>query len=175
MALIPVAKDTLSIPVVAGGGVCDRRTFTAAMALGADGVIMGTRFVATKECEIHENWKQLILDSKETDTMVVQRAVRNANRVWKGSDTAQWTLATEQSWDPNADHGGKQLIDILLTRISGKIQRVHYVDGDINGCLFPMGLCVGQIHDIKTIPEVFEEVCGGCAEVLNTLREELTD
>ena len=175
MALIPGAKDTLSIPVVAGGGVCDRRTFTAAMALGADGVIMGTRFVATKECEIHENWKKLILDSKETDTMVVQRAVRNANRVWKGSDTAQWTLAAEQSWDPNADHGGKQLIDILLTRISGKIQRVHYVDGDINGCLFPMGLCVGQIHDIKTIPEVFEEVCGGCAEVLNTLREELTD
>ena len=95
--------------------------------------------------------------------------------MWKCSDSAQWTLATEQSWDPNADLGGKQLIDILLTRISGKIQRVHYVDGDINGCLFPMGLCVGQIHDIKTIPEVFEEVCGGCAEVLNTLREELTD
>ena len=70
MALIPVAKEKLSIPVVAGGGICDRNTFTAAMALGADGVIMGTRFVATVECDIHPNWKQLIIDSNENDTVV---------------------------------------------------------------------------------------------------------
>lgn len=175
MALIPVAKDTLAIPVVAGGGICDRRTFTAAMALGADGVIMGTRFVATKECDIHDNWKQLILNSKETDSMITQRSVRNANRVWKESETAKWTLATENAWDPNEDHNGKQLIDVLLTRISGKLQRVHYIDGDINGCLFPMGQCVGQIHDIKTVQEVFDEVCGGCADILEKLNYELRD
>lgn len=175
MALIPVAKDTLSIPVVAGGGICDRRTFTAAMALGADGVIMGTRFVASEECDIHPNWKQLILDSKETDTMVVQRKVRNANRIWKASETAIWTRDTEAAWDLNADHGGVQLIDVLIKRISGKLQRVHYIDGDVNGCLFPMGLCVGQIHDIKTIQEIFDDICGGSAEVLKKLQDELAD
>lgn len=175
MALIPVAKDTLSIPVVAGGGICDRRTFTAAMALGADGVVMGTRFVATKECDIHDNWKQLILDSKETDTMITQRSVRNANRIWKGSETAKWTLETETNWNPDEDHGGKQLIDVLLTRISGKLQRVHYIDGDVNGCLFPMGECVGQIHDIKTVQEVFDEICGGSTEVLQKLQAEFAD
>jgi nitronate monooxygenase len=183
MALIPIAKDTLSIPVVSGGGVCDRRTFTAAMALGADGVVMGTRFVATVECDIHPNWKQLILDSTENDTTVLQYKVRNANRVWKGSKTAEWVKKTEDAWDLEADHGDVQLIDVLfkgdpdndIRGISGKNQKVCYEDGNINGCLFPMGLCVGQIHDIKTVQEVFDEVCGGAESVIEKLQAEFAD
>ena len=182
MALIPVAKERLSIPVVAGGGVCDRKTFTAVMALGADGVIMGTRIVATVECDIHPNWKQLILDSTETDTTVIQYKVRNANRVWKASKTAEWVKKTEDAWDLDAEHD-KPLIDVLfagdpendIRGISGKNQKVCYEDGNVNGCLFPMGLCVGQIHDIKTVQEVFDEVCGGADSVLDELREKFAD
>ena len=195
MALIPVAKEKLSIPVVAGGGICNRNTFVSAMALGADGVIMGTRFVATEECGIHPNWKQLIIDSTENDTAVLQYKVRNANRVWYGhqdkknpensrfSKTATWVKKTEAAWDLDAPHD-KPLIAVLMAGdpndeevrgISGKNQRVCYKNGNINGCLFPMGLCVGQIHDIKTVQEVFDEVCGGAESVLEKLHGEFAD
>lgn len=195
MALIPVAKEKLSIPVVAGGGICNRKTFIAAMALGADGVIMGTRFVATEECAIHPNWKKLILDSSETDTAVLQYKVRNANRVWFGhvnkkdptktkiSKTAAWVKKTEATWDLDAPHD-KPLIAALMAGdpddaevrgISGKNQRVCYENGNINGCLFPMGLCVGQVHEIMTVQQVFDEVCGGGLDVIADLSRKLAD
>lgn len=158
-ALIPQAKDSLSIPFAAGGGIADARGFMAALALGADGVVMGTRFVATEECPIHPNFKQLLLDTNEYGTMLVQRSLRNANRVVKNA-TAQKTLEME-------NRGAT--LEELLTVISGKIQRKCYETGETDGCLFPIGQCSGIIHEILTIKQVFDEISGGSTKVLENL------
>ena len=163
LALIPRAVEELSIPVISGGGICDSRTFVAAMALGAEGVVMGTRFVATKECPIHENFKNALLQAGETDTVLVQKSLRNANRVWKNVAAAK-TLELESQ--------GASL-DTLMTVISGKLQHQHYTDGDVNGCLFPIGLCTGSIHNIKSIQEVFDEIIHGSEAILGSLGHKL--
>lgn len=159
MTLIPKAADELSIPVVAGGGIADARGFVAALALGAEGVVMGTRFVATEECAIHSNFKQKILDMEETDTMLVQRSLRNANRVLKNA-AAQKTLEMESRG---------ATIEELLAVISGRIQRGCYESGDTEGCLYPIGQCAGLIHEVKTVKEVIEELVGGGREILQNL------
>lgn len=163
-ALIPQAADSLDIPFAAGGGIADARGFMAALALGADGVVMGTRFVATEECPIHPNFKQRLLDTDEFGTMLVQRSLRNANRVVK-NEAAQKTLDME-------NHGAT--LQELLTVISGKIQRKCYETGDTEGCLFPIGQCSGIIHEIVTIKQVFDEITGNSMNVLDRLKETLT-
>jgi NAD(P)H-dependent flavin oxidoreductase YrpB (nitropropane dioxygenase family) len=160
MSLIPKAVDTLSIPVIAGGGIADSRGFISALALGASGVVMGTRFVATVECPVHENFKQRILDAAETDTMVVQRSIRNANRVCKNA-TAVKTSEMEKRG---------ATIEELLTVISGKIQRGCYETGEVEGCLFPIGQCSGIIREIKTVKEVIDEIITNGDKILATLK-----
>lgn len=160
-ALIPQAADSLTIPFAAGGGIADARGFMAALALGADGVVMGTRFVATEECPVHPNFKQRLLDTSEHGTMLVQRSLRNANRVCK-NETAIKTLAMEEA--------GATLQE-LLTVISGKIQRRCYETGEVEGCLFPIGQCSGIIHEILTIKQVFDEITGNSGKVLNNLKD----
>lgn len=159
MVLIPKACDELSIPVIAGGGIADGRGLAAALALGAEGVVMGTRFVATKECPVHENFKQKLIDMQETDTMLVQRSLRNANRVLR-NEAAEKTLAMEEQGAG---------IDELLTVISGKIQRKCYEDGNTEGCLYPIGECAGLIHEIRSVAEVMEELAADCERVIKRL------
>lgn len=163
MALIPHACEELSIPVIAGGGIADSRGFVAAMALGAEGVVMGTRFVATRECPIHDNFKQRLIETEEYGTMLVQKSLRNANRVCR-NQTALKTLELE-----NQGAG----IDELLPVISGKNQRACYENGNVEGCLFPIGLCSGIIHDVKSIQEVFDEIISGSQRVCDALDDKL--
>lgn len=160
MALIPQAADSLSIPVIAGGGIADSRGFIAALALGASGVVMGTRFVASVECPVHENFKQRILDSMETGTMVVQRSIRNANRVCR-NETAVKALEMEKRGTT---------LDELLTVISGKIQRSCYENGNVEGCLFPIGQCSGIIHQVKTVKEIIDEMVTNGDAILARLK-----
>lgn len=160
MSLIPQAADTLSIPVIAGGGIADSRGFVAALALGASGVVMGTRFVASAECPVHENFKQRILATQETGTMIVQRSIRNANRVCK-NETAMRALEMEKNG---------ATLDELLTVISGKIQRTCYESGNVEGCLFPIGQCSGIIHEIKPVREIIEEMVQNADTILSRLK-----
>lgn len=163
MALIPKAQEELSIPVVAGGGIADSRGFVAALALGAEGVVMGTRFVATRECPVHDSFKRRLVETEEHGTMLVQRSLRNANRVCKNA-TAAKTLEMEQAG---------ATLDELLPVISGKNQRHCYETGDVEGCLFPIGQCSGVIHEIKTVQELFDEIVSGSEKVLQRLRNGL--
>lgn len=163
MALIPKAQEELSIPVVAGGGIADSRGFVAALALGAEGVVMGTRFVATRECPVHDSFKWRLVETEEHGTMLVQRSLRNANRVCKNA-TAAKTLEMEQAG---------ATLDELLPVISGKNQRRCYETGDVEGCLFPIGQCSGVIHEIKTVQELFDEIVSGSERVLRRLRNGL--
>ena len=95
LVLIPSVADAVTIPVIAGGGIADARGFLAALALGAEGVVMGTRFVPTHECPAHPRIKEWFVKAKETDTLMIQRSIRNAARVIKNR-AAEKTLAMEQ-------------------------------------------------------------------------------
>ncbi|MGB9802285.1 NAD(P)H-dependent flavin oxidoreductase [Desulfofundulus sp.] len=161
LILVPKAVDSVSIPVIAGGGIADARGFVAALALGAEGVVMGTRFIATKECPAHPKFKEWMVQARETDTTIIQRSIRNAARVIKNS-AAEKVLEMETR--------GASLEE-LLTVISGRVGRRALFEGDIEGGTFAMGQCVGLINEIKTVKEVIEEIVGSAEAVLTRLQK----
>ena len=163
LVLIPSVASSLHIPVIAGGGIADARGFLAALALGADGVLMGTRFVATQECPAHPKIKEWFVKARETDTMVIQRSIRNAARVIKNK-AAEKTLSMEER--------GASLEE-LLTVISGQMGQKALSEGDLEGALIACGQCVGLIHEIKSVKQVIEEIIQGAQSLLRNLNSKL--
>jgi nitronate monooxygenase len=161
MVLVPKAADGLSIPVIAGGGIADARGLIAALALGAEGVVMGTRFVATTECLVHPNFKEWIIKAQETDTIMIQRTIRNSVRVMRNK-TAAKALEMEAR--------GASLEE-LLSVISGEIGRRCMLEGDLEGGIFSIGQCVGLIHEVKTIKEVIDEIVAGAEKIMFRLQK----
>ncbi len=159
LVLIPIVSQTIQIPVIAGGGIADCRGFIAALALGAEGVVMGTRFVVTKECPAHPKIKELFIKLRETDTMIIQRSIRNAARVVRNK-AAEKTLLMEQR--------GASLEE-LMTIISGQMSKEAYQVGDTEGAIIACGQCVGLIHEIKSVKEVIEEIIEGAKSILQRL------
>jgi nitronate monooxygenase len=159
LVLIPTVASSLRIPVIAGGGIADARGFLAALALGADGVLMGTRFVATQECPAHPKIKEWLVKARETDTMVIQRSIRNAARTIKNK-AAEKALAMEER--------GASLEE-LLTVISGRIGQKALLEGDLEGAIIACGQCVGLIHEIKSVKQVIEEMIQGAQSILQRL------
>ncbi len=159
MVLVPAAADAVKIPIIAGGGIADGRGFLAALALGAEGVVMGTRFVATRECPCHPRIKDWFLNSKETDTLMVQRSIRNAARVMKNK-AAEKTLAMEQR--------GASLEE-LMTIISGALGKKALDEGDLDGAVIACGECVGLVHEIKTVKEVIDDTIQQARSLLERL------
>jgi len=157
--LIPRAAESVKIPVIAGGGIADARGFLAALALGAEGVVMGTRFVATRECPAHPRLKEWFVKARETDTMMIQRSIRNAVRALRNK-AAEKTLSLEER--------GASLEE-LMTVISGKMSEKAYVEGDLEAGIIPCGQCVGLIHEIKSVREVIEEVIHGAKSIIENL------
>ena len=159
-ALIPRVVDSVKIPVIAGGGIADARGFLAALALGAEGVVMGTRFVSTQECPAHPRIKEWFLRAKETDTLMIQRSIRNAARVMKNK-AAEKALAMEQSG---------ATLEELMTVISGDLGKKALAEGDVDNAVIACGQCVGLIHDIKPVKQVIEEMIQGTQVLLEKLR-----
>ena len=159
LVLIPRAAESIRIPIIAGGGIADARGFLAALALGAEGVVMGTRFVATHECPVHPRIKEWFVKARETDTMVIQRSIRNAARVIKNK-AAEKTLLMEER--------GASLEE-LLTVISGQMGLKALQEGDLEGALIACGQCVGLIHGIKSVKEVIEEIIQNTQSILKKL------
>lgn len=159
LVLIPIVASSVRIPIIAGGGIADARGFLAALALGAEGVVMGTRFVATQECPAHPRIKEWFIKARETDTMIIQRSIRNAARVIKNK-AAEKTLTMEQK--------GASLEE-LLTIISGQMGQKALQEGDIEEAIIACGQCVGLIHEIKSVKEVIEEIIQGAQSILHKL------
>lgn len=157
--LIPRALETLNIPIIAGGGIANGRTFLAALALGASAVVMGTRFVATEECIIHNNFKEWIVGAKETDTMMIERSIRNAARVMR-NEAAEKVLQMEEK--------GATLED-LMSIISGQVGREAMLSGDLSGGTFAVGQASGLIHDVKPIKDVVDDIINEALEVRKEL------
>ncbi len=155
MILIPRAAETLDIPVIAGGGIADARGFMAALSLGAEAVVMGTRFLATKECPSHANFKEWLVEAQETDTMMIERSIRNAVRVMR-NETAEKVLEMEEKG---------ATLDELIVYISGKVGREAWMSGDLDGATIACGQNIGLIHDVKTVKEVIDGIVSGAREI----------
>ena len=148
------------VPVLAAGGVADGKGLAAALALGAQGVVMGTRFVTTKECPISDNHKQWLLEHTEKDTVLVQKSIHNAARV-ANNLAAKLTLEMEAR--------GTTLQE-LMTVISGKLSRQCYKNGNIDGGIYALGPAMGLIRDIKTVQELMDGMVDEAEAVINGLR-----
>lgn len=146
--LVNRVSRALAVPVLAGGGIVDGRGLAAAMALGAEGVVMGTRFVATNECLLHENYKHWMVEATESDTVLIQKSIKNMLRTMKNGASAK-TLELEQY---GAD------LEALLPVISGKNGRQAQLSGDLDGGIFSVGQGVGLIGSIKSVGEVIGDI-----------------
>lgn len=150
-----VAK-TVKIPVLIGGGIADGKGLVAALALGGEGIVMGTRFVATQECIIHPNFKQWMVEASENDTILIQRSIKNMIRAMK-NEAALRCLEMEQQ--------GATLQE-LLTVISGKKSKACVMAGDLQGSIFATGQAMGLIDEIKPVKQVIEDVMKEAEQVL---------
>ncbi len=146
--LVHHAAQALDIPVLAAGGYVDGQGLIAALALGAEGITMGTRFVATKECCCHENFKQWIVGANEKDTKIIQRSIHNMMRAANNA-AARKCLEMEAQ--------GATLQE-LMTVIAGRIGRECYKTGDTDGGIFPVGQAIGLIEDIPSCADLLESI-----------------
>jgi NAD(P)H-dependent flavin oxidoreductase YrpB (nitropropane dioxygenase family) len=159
LVLIPKAVESVKIPIIAGGGIADGRGFLAALALGAEGVVMGTRFVATEECPAHPRFKEGFVNARETDTLLIYRSIKNAARVLK-NDASEKILSLEQ------EGAG---LEKLLAAMGGRMSRNAYQEADVDGTIIGCGQCVGLIHKIKSVKEVIEDIIQDAQSILQRL------
>src|SRR5512138_1282463 len=150
MILLPRAADELKIPFVASGGMADGRSLVAALAMGADGMNMGTRFIATKEAPVHDNVKKAIVAASELDTRLIMRALRNTERVLKNAAVDR-LLEKERTLGANL-----QLADII-PEIAGVYPRIM-LEGDLDAGAWSCGMVVGLIHDIPTVKDLIDRI-----------------
>ena len=159
MVLIPRVVESVKIPVIGGGGISDGRGFLAALALGAQGVIMGTRLLTTKEAPIHDNLKQALVKASELDTMLIMRSINATHRVWANA-AAQKCLDLE---DKSA--GMEQLLPV----VAGEKARQMYAEGDLTAGVVACGQGVGLVHDIPTLKELFDGIIAQAAGIAGNL------
>jgi nitronate monooxygenase len=150
MILLPRAADELKIPFVASGGMADGRSLVAALAMGAAGMNMGTRFIATKEAPVHDNVKKAIVEASELDTRLVMRALRNTERVLKNA-------GVERLLQIEREKGSKLEIADIRDHVGGVYPKVM-VDGDMDAGAWSCGMVVGLIHDIPTVKELMDRI-----------------
>lgn len=158
IVLVPAVAGGIDIPVIGGGGVADGRGMLAVLALGAEGVIMGTRLLATQECPIHDNLKNALLNASELDTKLVMRTL-GTHRVWKNA-AADKCAQIEAS--------GASFEEILKV-VSGENTRRVYQDGELDWGIVPCGQAVGQIEDIPTLQQLFDRIISEAQEIVDRL------
>lgn len=150
MILLPRAADELKIPFVASGGMADARSLVAALAMGASGMNMGTRFIATKEAPVHDNVKQALVKATELDTRLIMRALRNTERVLR-NDAVDRLIEIERA-------KGKDLkIEDIHDQVAGVYPRVM-LEGDMDAGAWSCGMMVGLINDIPTVKELIDRI-----------------
>ena len=156
MCLVPQVVDAVSVPVIAAGGIADGRGVAAAFMLGAEGVQVGTRFLATTECQIHENYKNLVLKAKDTDNAVTGVFSGSPCRGVKTKFTKK-LLELEKKAAPPED------FEALTV---GSLRKA-VVDGNVEEGSFLCGLIAGMVHDVKPCAEVIQEMMGQAEKLLN--------
>ena len=161
--LLPRAADELEIPFVASGGMADGRSLVAALALGAEGMNMGTRFIATKEAPVHEKVKQALLAASELDTRLVMRPLRNTERVLSNA-------AVERLLEKEKALGANLKFEDIIEEVAGVYPRIMK-DGDMDAGAWSCGMVAGLIRDIPTCQELIDRIM---AEADAIIRQRLT-
>ncbi len=161
--LLPRAADELKIPFVASGGMADGRSLVAALAMGAEGMNMGTRFIATKEAPVHENVKQAIVAASELDTRLVMRSLRNTERVLTNP-------AVERLIEKEKALGANLTFQDIIAEVAGVYPRIM-MEGDMDAGAWSCGMVAGLIHDIPTCKELIDRIM---AEADGLIRQRLT-
>ncbi len=154
MVLVPAVVDALNIPVLAGGGLADARGFLAALALGAEGVIVGTRFMATRECPAHQSFKDWMVRARETDTVLVERSIRTTHRC----------LRNEMSGKILEMEARGASLEELLPYIGGETKKQLFLGGDLDGGVALCGQSVGLVHDIPSVKELMDNMVAGAID-----------
>jgi nitronate monooxygenase len=148
--LLPRAADELTIPFVSSGGMADARSLVASLAMGADGMNMGTRFIATKEAPVHENVKAAILAASELDTRLVMRPLRNTERVLNNS-------AVERLLEKEKALGADIKIDDILPEVAGVYPKIMK-EGDMDAGAWSCGMVAGLINDVPSVQELMDRI-----------------
>jgi nitronate monooxygenase len=158
LVLIPLTRDSISLPIIASGGFADGRGLVGALGLGADGMNMGTRFVATKEAPVHENVKQALVDHGERDTRLIMRTLRNTERVLH-NPTVDKVLEIESKGDTK--------IEDLIPYVSGMVGKEMLDDGDMDRGVLAAGQSVGLVRDIPTCQELLDNIMAEAEKIIN--------
>jgi len=148
--LLPRAAEELSIPFVASGGMADARSLVAALSLGAEGMNMGTRFIATQEAPVHENVKAAIVAASELDTKLVMRPLRNTERVLANK-------AVDRLLEKEAALGADITIEDVLDEVAGVYPRIMH-EGDMDAGAWSCGMVAGLVNDIPTVKELVDSI-----------------
>lgn len=148
--LLPRAADELEVPFVASGGMADGRSLVAALALGADGMNMGTRFMVTKEAPIHDNVKQAVVAATELDTRLVMRPLRNTERVLKNA-------AVDRLLEKERNLGAGITFEDIIEEVAGVYPRVMQ-QGDMDSGAWSCGMVAGLINDVPTVKELIDRI-----------------
>jgi nitronate monooxygenase len=155
LILIPKTAGAIKAPLIAGGGFCDGRSLIAALALGAQGINIGTRFLSTKECPVHEQVKVRITEAGEADTTIIMQSLGSPSRVLKTA----WTDKIIEM-----ERNGAALED-LIPYISGEVSKKGWNEGELEKGIYAMGQAIGLISDIPTVAELMERIVQEACEV----------
>lgn len=150
MILLPRAADELEIPFVSSGGQADARSLVASLAMGAEGMNMGTRFIATKEAPVHQNVKDAIVAASELDTRLVMRPLRNTERVMTNA-------AVERLLEKEKALGADLKFEDIIEEVAGVYPRIM-MEGDMDAGAWSCGMVAGLIHDIPTCEELISRI-----------------
>lgn len=162
MTLIPQIVDAVSIPVIAAGGIADSRGFVAALALGAQGVQVGTRFVASAECIAHENYKTAILKAKDRSTVLTGIATGHPVRVLTNKFTRDYEAMEKRGAS----------VEELENMGAGKL-KIAARDGDIANGSVMVGQIAGMISTVETVEDIIKDIVGGIAKVVSGIEDNI--
>ena len=158
--LLPRAAEELEIPFVASGGMADGRSLVAALSLGAEGMNMGTRFIATKEAPVHENVKQALLAASELDTRLVMRPLRNTERVLTNA-------GVERLLQKERELGANIKFEDIAPEVAGVYPRILQ-DGEMDAGAWSCGMVAGLIHDIPTCKELIDRIMAQAEDIIRS-------
>ncbi len=159
MILLPRAAQELKVPFVASGGIGNAQQLVAALALGADGINMGTRFIATKEAPVHQNVKDAIIAASELDTALVMRPLRNTERVLMNK-------ATERVLEIEREKGANTKIEDIVDLVGGVYPKVM-TEGEMDAGVWSCGMVAGLIDDNPTCKELIDRIMNEAEEIIN--------
>ncbi|UGX91670.1 nitronate monooxygenase family protein [Bradyrhizobium barranii subsp. barranii] len=160
MILLPRAAEELKIPFVASGGMADGRSLVAALSLGAAGMNMGTRFIATREAPVHQNVKNALVAATELDTRLIMRALRNTERVLKNANV-------DRLLEIEREKGAKLSIDDIHDQVAGVYPTIM-LDGQMDAGAWSCGMVAGLIHDIPSCKELVDRIMDEAEEIIRS-------